>query len=389
MRAPVLHVIPFLWSGAGGVVTRLCEAQAALGPVAIVTTGASGDLRDWPAYRRRLRRAGVTHHRIDFFHREGSTFWSGVEGLATLLRHTRPAVVHAHAGVPVAAAVLARDISGVAARIIGQMYSWGPDRPDWMNVQDMWGFGQTDRVVCSARAYWDLLVEHGVSTRRLAYLPWGLPLDELPFRGPEAQGRRRGDGPRAKSGAGTGRHKTPGPVLGFVGRIEPRKAQVTLVEMLARVRRRFPDATLELVGPVADGDYARTLRATIDAHELDGAVTLHEREPRVVPFLNRWDVFVSLSSDEGQGLAVLEAMAVGVPVVARHVAGIEDFLVDGRTGFAVTSASTRAAAAAVVSALEHPVRLRGLTRRARHLVERRYAWDRMLDVFERIYWPRV
>jgi glycosyltransferase involved in cell wall biosynthesis len=78
-----------------------------------------------------------------------------------------------------------------------------------------------------------------------------------------------------------------------------------------------------------------------------------------------------------------------VPVVARNVAGIEDFLVDGRTGFAISGASPRAAAAAVVRALEHPAaRLRSLTRRARQLVERRYAWDRMLDVFDRIYWPR-
>lgn len=120
MPGLVLHVIPFLWSGAGGVVTRLCEVQAEKRAVAIVTTGVSGDMRDWPAYRRRLTRAGVTHHTIDFFHRDGAAFWSGVDALATLLRRIRPAIVHAHAGV------------------------------------------------------WDLLVAHGVPTRRLVYLPWGL-----------------------------------------------------------------------------------------------------------------------------------------------------------------------------------------------------------------------
>ena len=50
---------------------------------------------------------------------------------------------------------MARDLAGHDARLIGQMYSWGPNRPEWMNMQDMWGFARTDRVVCSARAYWD------------------------------------------------------------------------------------------------------------------------------------------------------------------------------------------------------------------------------------------
>src|SRR4051812_23805639 len=98
MRPPVLHVIPFLWSGAGGVLTRLCEAQRVHGPVAIVTAGKGGPHPDWPTYRRRLRRAGVTHYTIDFFHRDGH-FWAGVSELAGIVRRLKPAVIHAHAGV--------------------------------------------------------------------------------------------------------------------------------------------------------------------------------------------------------------------------------------------------------------------------------------------------
>jgi glycosyltransferase involved in cell wall biosynthesis len=385
--APTLHVIPFLWSGAGGVVSRLCEAQAGKGPVAIVTTAASGEMHDWPAYRRRLRRAGVTHHTIDFFHRDGAAFWSGVQALATLLRRLRPAVVHAHAGVPAAAAVIARDLSGHRTRIIGQMYSWGPDRPAWMNVQDMWGFARTDRVVCSARAYWNLLIDYGVPRRKLLYLPWGLPLDELPFRGAGAQ-RRTGAGRGANARQGSSAGETAGPALGFVGRIEPRKAQVTLVEMLALVRRRFPAATLDLVGPVADEAYAETLRASIVSAGLTDAVRLHDRVPSIAPFLRRWDLFVSMSSDEGQGLAVLEAMATGVPVVARRVAGIEDFLDDGRTGLAVASSAAAPAARAAIRLIDDPALVRRLATRARALVDRRYDWTRMLGAFDRVYGVR-
>src|SRR5262245_41017485 len=120
MKRHVLHVIPYLWSGAGGVLTRLCETQRRAGPVTIVTSGSDGDNPDWPAYRARLRKAGVAHHTIDFYRR--SEFWNSVAQLADLVRNEKPPVIHAHAGTPCAAAAIARTITGSRARLIGQMY---------------------------------------------------------------------------------------------------------------------------------------------------------------------------------------------------------------------------------------------------------------------------
>jgi glycosyltransferase involved in cell wall biosynthesis len=367
MRAPVLHVIPFLWSGAGGVLTRLCEAQRAHGPVVIVTTGRHGDHPDWPAYRTRLRRAGVTHHAIDFFHRDDEPFWPRVARLAALVRDLKPGVIHAHAGVPACAAAIARAASGHRARLIGQMYSWGRGRPEWMNRQDTWGLGQADRVVVSARAYADLLQRYGVPARKLVYLPWGLPLENLPLR--EASGKR-----------------APAPAIGFVGRIEPRKGQLELVAAFARIRQTHPNARLDLVGPVADESYAARVDAAIERHGLRGIVAITGGVRDVRAYLRRWDLFVSLSADEGQGVAVLEAMAIGVPVAARPVAGISDFLVDGRTGFAIPRPSTASVADVVVSALSSPARLLAVARNARRLVDREYSWTRTVQAFDRLYW---
>ncbi len=365
MRAPVLHVIPFLWSGAGGVVTRLCEAQRRQGPVAIVTTGHQGDHPDWPAYRARLRRAGVSHHAIDFYHRD--QFWPGVAQLAALVREMKPAVIHAHAGVPSCAAAIARATSGSGARVVAQMYSWGPDRPEWMNEQDMWGFGQADRVAASAHAYSDLLRRYSVPARKLVYLPWGLPLETLPLRADAAP-------------------RSPGPALGFVGRIEPRKGQLELLNAFAKIRKAHPAARLDLVGPVADAVYAGQLHAAIKKQRLGEAVVVTGDVRDVRTYLRRWDLFVSLSSDEGQGMAVLEAMATGVPVAARPVAGIADFLVHGQTGFAIEQTTPAGVAGAVIDAVASRPRLRAVTRRARRLVEKKYSWEQTLKAFERLYW---
>ena len=216
-----------------------------------------------------------------------------------------------------------------------------------MNEQDMWGFAQTDDVVCSAYAYRDLLVRYGVPKRRLTYLPWGLALDELP---------RRDGGVRPAR-----------PTIGFIGRIEPRKGQLDLVKAFARVRRIHREARLELIGPIADETYADRIRQTIGDRGLSESVTM-KSATNAIARLRRWDLFVSLSSDEGQGLAVLEAMATGVPVLARPVAGISDFLVDGNNGVALTSSASRDVADAIVSALSSPSSFRTITHRARKLV---------------------
>jgi glycosyltransferase involved in cell wall biosynthesis len=360
---PILHVIPYLWSGAGGVVTRLCESQRRMHRVTIVTSGAHGANPDWPAYRTRLRRAGVEHHTIEFYRR--SEFWPSADRLASLILKLKPSVIHAHAGVPCCAAVVARQMSGHAAPVIGKMYSWGPDRSAWMNRQDLWGFARTDRVVCSARAYWDLLVDSGVPARKLVYLPWGLPLDRLPFRDPKALG--------------------DAPAIGFVGRIEPRKGQLDLVLAFARLRRHFPQARLELVGPIADRGYARRVRSAIAANQLRRAVTMTGEVKDIVSQVRTWDLLVSLSSDEGQGLAVLEAMAIGVPVAARPVAGISDFLIDRRNGFAIKDPDVKTAALAMLRACRAPDARRAVSRNARAMIERRYDWKRTVDAFERIY----
>jgi glycosyltransferase involved in cell wall biosynthesis len=365
MPAPILHVAPFLWSGAGRVISRLCTDQAAHRPVTLVTTGASGGLRDWPSYRRALRVAGVAHRRLDVFHRDAEHFWGAATRLTALLRELQPAVIHAHAGVPAALAAIARDRSGLRARLIAQMYSWGPNRAAWMDAQDAWAFSRADRVVCSAHAYRHLLAAHGVRASRMSYLPWGLDLAALPFQ------------PR-------GGTAVEAPVIGFVGRIEPRKAQVALVEAFARLRRDLPAARLELVGPVADEDYARTLTATIGRLGVSTAVRVTGQVKDVTHFVRGWSLFASLSADEGQGLAVLEAMALGVPVAARRVAGIEDFLTAGATGWAIEPGGATASARALRAALDD-TGAPAIVARARRLVERDYDWTTMRHRFDRIY----
>jgi glycosyltransferase involved in cell wall biosynthesis len=365
----VLHVIPVLWSGAGEVVTHLCERQVRRYDVTVVTSAYRGALADWPAYRRRLRDAGVRLAVIDTFSREPSVFWAAVESLGALTRAWRPDVVHTHAGVPAAAFACCEH--GARIRHIAQMYSWGAGRPAWMNRMDTWGFRQADRVLCSARRYQALLREGGVPPRRLAFLRLGVRVEAL-----DAALRRH----RAAPGVDTGRLR-----VGFVGRIEPRKGQLDLIAAFSLVRRRRPDAHLDLVGPVADPIYAARCRAEAERLEVADHITWRGHVKEVAPLLVGWQLFVSLSADEGQGLAVQEAMAAGVPVVVRQAPGVEDYVSDGRTGIVAAGPQPRRVAAAIARAVDDPGALARIAAAGARLIRERYSWAQCEATLERLY----
>jgi glycosyltransferase involved in cell wall biosynthesis len=236
-----------------------------------------------------------------------------------------------------------------------------------MTEMDLSGHREADVVICSADAYERQLLEGGVRRGRVVKVSWGLA-------------------PASLAGAVQARSRRAGAArIGLVGRIEPRKGQLDLVKAFALVRRSMPTARLEFVGPVADKDYADRIRQEIAQRGLQRSVRLRGRVRNVPAIVSSWDLCVSLSSDEGQGLAVLEAMALGVAVAVRPVAGVEDYFRPGVNGIAVRSARAHDVAAAVLAALADPRRRAHLARRGRTHVRQRFSWDRTVARIERVY----
>jgi glycosyltransferase involved in cell wall biosynthesis len=361
MKPTLMHVIPFLWSGAGRVLTELCERQSSSYRLHVVTSGESKGMTDWAGYRDRLARAGVTWHRLDTFDRAPEVFWAGVAQMAELLARVSPAVVHTHAGVPAAVVRNASTNRDRRFAFVAQINSWGPGRPRWMDVMDASAVAAADLVVCCSAAYRERLVGLGVPRRAVRLVRWGA----------DAAPARRPTGPPLR--------------LGFVGRIEPRKRQDELVQAFAAVAEAHPDAQLHLVGPVADLAYSDRIRATVGRLGLEAAVHLHGFVDDPSAWVERLDLFVSFSEDEGQGMAVLEAMARGVPVAVRPAAGLEDFVRHGVNGVVLPGVSAEGDGAALVDVLRRPAVAARRALAARRMVRRRFSWEKTVRDFEAVY----
>ena len=164
--------------------------------------------------------------------------------------------------------------------------------------------------------------------RRLRTLGVRRPIEVLPT-GVDLGRFRPGDGAAARRALGLGAGDR---VLLYVGRLDREKNLEFLLSAVARVTT--PGTRLLLVGRGTQGP---ALRRAADAAGLGSRVELRGGSPPTgLPvYYQAADAFVFASTSETQGLAVLEAMACGLPVVAVRASGIEEIVTDGVSGLLV------------------------------------------------------
>lgn len=160
--------------------------------------------------------------------------------------------------------------------------------------------------------------------------------------------------------AGLARTPEPGHVVS-VGRLSPEKRFATLIEAFVRLRRQRP-AHLTILG---DGPERAALETLIAARGLERDVTLAGHYAQPLDVLARAALYVCASAHEGLGNAIIEAMAMGVPVVSTDAPhGPREILRDGLLGRLVAVDKAEALAAAMAAALDEPMEASALQARA-------------------------
>jgi len=158
------------------------------------------------------------------------------------------------------------------------------------------------------------------------------------------------------------------PTILFVGKDYPRKGGHVLTDAFAQVRRRLPAARLQIVGSAeaAPGPGIAILGRVNDRRAL-------------ADLYARARVFCLPSLFEPYGLALVEAMAFGLPCVGTRVGGIPDVVVDGETGLLVPPDDPDRLAAALYDLLADPARAARYGAAGRRRVEERLTWDRVVE----------
>ncbi len=224
---------------------------------------------------------------------------------------------------------------------------------------------RADRVIALTPREKTLLESWGIPPDRIAVIPNGVDLSEFP---PPADRSPRDDGLTAL----------------FVGRCYPRqKGLEVLLQAMHRLRssRRV---RLRIVGEDWGG-YAVVAALTAELH-LEDRVTLVGRLDRsaLLREFAAADLFVLPSLFDSLPIAVLEAMAAGLPVVATRVGGVPDVVEDTHTGILVEPGDPTALAAAL-DALAADDGLRGRLGAEAWRRSARYSWDAVIPKIKSVY----
>jgi glycosyltransferase involved in cell wall biosynthesis len=132
-------------------------------------------------------------------------------------------------------------------------------------------------------------------------------------------------------------------VIGYVGWLIPIKGVTHLVSAMAEVAQRHPNTLLVLAGKGDDkGEEEVKIRERVESLGLEDRVRFLGWRSDVNEIMSCFDIFVLPSLNEGMGRVLVEAMAVGLPIVASRVGGIPDLVKDGENGLLVPPADAGA-----------------------------------------------
>jgi glycosyltransferase involved in cell wall biosynthesis len=228
-------------------------------------------------------------------------------------------------------------------------------------------------VIAPSQPMADALRAYGVRTE-IRVIPTGLDVQRLD----------RGDGDRFRARLSVDRGR---PVMLNVGRVAFEKNIGFLIEVVERVRQAVPEVLLVIAGEGPALPALRRRVAELGLAENVRFVGYLDREGELLDCYRSADVFVFASRTETQGLVLLEAMALGVPVVSTAMMGTKDVL-EGASGAIVVEENTHLFAEAVVGVLTNRARRAALGAESRAYVAGRWSSaamaQRLLDLYEEV-----
>jgi glycosyltransferase involved in cell wall biosynthesis len=313
-----------------------------------------------------LRDAGIPVSGLGIETRPLAAAWN----FFRLLRRERPLILHTFlfhanlfgrvlgrlAGVPV---VIASERSAEPSKSSARVWM---DHMTW-RLATIW--------TANAEAVAHVLGQReSIDRRRVVVIPTGVDTDRF-FPGAAD--------PNVRQRLGASPHDT---MLISVGRLDKLKGHSTLIEAFTLLATRRANIRLVLIG---DGAEHAALAAQVAASRLADRIRFVGGVADVVPYLRAADLFVLASNTEGTPGAVLEAMAVALPVVATSVGGTPEAVVHGETGILVPPRDPPAFAAAIDRLLDNPDEARRMGERARLRVAERFSVVKTLGLTRELY----
>ena len=234
-----------------------------------------------------------------------------------------------------------------------------------------------ERIICISQAVRDACDLAGVRPQRIRQVYDGIDLS--PFS--------RVSGGEVVRKRWLGKY-LDAPLILIVAGLTPEKGHADLIDAMPKVIQAVPNARLLIVGK---GKLEQSLKQRAARRDVSEACVFTGFCDDVPALLDACDVFIMPSHNEGLGTSVIEAMAVGRPVIASVAGGLREVVEDGVTGRLVPIGDPKALGETTIELLRNPAKRRAMGNAGRERAER-FGIERMvagtLDVYDEIWSER-
>ncbi len=289
--------------------------------------------------------------------------------LLRLLRNGRVDILNTHSSLDSWVGLLAWLTSGEKITLLRTRHLSTPVSANWPTRRL---YHAPAAVITTGQGISELLHQRlGVPRERLHAIPTGVSLADFAPRPPDP-----GLAARLALPAGIF-------VFGTISVLRSWKGHLYLLEAVKQLREEGLEAALLIVG---DGPYRPVIEEKVQALKLAGQVRLAGHQEAVPGWLALMDAFVLASyANEGVPQALLQALAMGKPVVATRVGGIPEVIHPDETGLLVPPRDSGALALAMSRLARDGALREGLALRGPKLVASRYSLEQMADALEALY----
>ncbi len=247
---------------------------------------------------------------------------------------------------------------------------------------------QAAATIAPSRAIEREIIAAGYPRERIHYIPNGVPFEPLEPPLDTASREEAAQNARRVLATASAQLRLPAPnspLVLFAGRLDETKGLETLIRCWPQVIAGRPQARLWIVG---EGPHRDTLLSAIRDTGCESSILLPGAFDNVDELLAAANVFVLPSREEGLSIALLEAIAAGVPVVASDIPGNRQLIDDQQHGLLVPKEDADALAAAIIRQIENPERGLQMAQHARQRAADQFSLDAMvgqhLELFERL-----
>ena len=318
-------------------------------------------------YAERLSRKGV---KVETLGLTSAPRPSDAKRLAALIRREKPDLVHAILYQAIQLCRMAKPLAGLPFKLVSSPRVNYRSRSWWTLLVDRWLKERDDLLIAECEASRRFLLKKlGYAPAKVVTIRNGIDLESL--HASEENRRKK----RLELGLDDSHI-----LVGATGRLDKQKGFSTLVEAMAKLRGSPVRCVI-----LGEGPERKSLEALIKKRRLEGDVRLLGEQKDASAWLSAFDLYCLPSLWEGLPNSLLEAMGLGLPVVASAVDGVPEAVLDGSDGMLVPPEKPLALAAVLRKLLDDPARRAALGKAARETVEKRFGLRRMIDEYQTAY----